>query len=86
MEVEKATAYFMSFEGQPPTYKCHLPTPTSLKCHLPIPTSLRSTNMALLHDVCVYGYSHKDYQLKKSATQLVQVPGIHSRLLESKML
>ena len=26
------------------------------------------------------------HQLKKSATQLVQVPGIHSRLTESKLL
>ena len=56
MEVEQATTYFMSFEGQPPTYKCHPPIPTSLKCHLPITTSLRCTNMALFRDVCVYGF------------------------------
>nr|XP_019811013.1 PREDICTED: zinc finger CCHC domain-containing protein 16 [Bos indicus] len=33
--------------------------------------------MGLFHDVCVYGFSHKDHQQKESASQLVQVPGNH---------
>ena len=45
-----------------------------------------ATNMSLFHNVCKYSFSHKDHQQKKSASQLVQVPGIHSRLTESKLL
>lgn len=42
--------------------------------------------MALLHDICMDGFSHKEHHHQKSASQPVQVPGIHSRLTESELL